>query len=134
MPTIRHVPKGLCRACLQRLPPGKALYHPECRPVNKYRARDQGSVGGSRILSKKEQRRHSELLLMERNGSIKKLRTQVRFPLCVNGIPVANYTADFVYVQEGHLVVEDAKGFRTPYYRLKARLFAAVMEFAISEV
>ena len=33
------------------------------------------------------------------------------------------YTADFKYVEHGHLVVEDVKGVRTQVFRVKAKLF-----------
>ena len=78
--------------------------------------------------------RHSHLSLLEKGGKIEDLRRQVRYPLSVNGVLVCVYVADFVYRENGKEVVEDVKGFRTKEYRLKAKLFAAVMGFAIEEV
>ena len=39
-----------------------------------------------------------------------------------------------VYCQDGKKIVEDVKGYRTKEYKLKAKLFAAVMGFSIVEV
>lgn len=86
-------------------------------------------VNGIRFDSKREANRWAELRLMERAGKIQKLKRQVRYLLipsqyrdgkCVER--EASYIADFVYIKDGHLVVEDCKGFRTPEYRLKRKL------------
>lgn len=66
-------------------------------------------------------------------GAISGLRLQVRFPLRVNGVTVANYLADFVYVRDGRRVVEDVKGMRTAVYKLKCRLMQAVHGIEILE-
>ncbi len=82
--------------------------------------------------SRKEYYRLCQLQLMQRNGLIVDLREQVRYEL----IPAqrdeqgkliehaCDYIADFVYTdaQSGQMVVEDAKGFRTPEYRIKRKL------------
>lgn len=91
-------------------------------------------IDGIRFASRREGRRYSELKLLERAGQIKDLKLQVPFPLDVNGKPVTRYVADFTYTEGGELVVEDAKGFRTDVYRLKANLFAALKGFEIREV
>ena len=80
--------------------------------------------------SKKEATRCNELMLLEKSGKIKNLRQQVRFEL----IPPAKYTgmpneracvyiADFVYTQGDVIFVEDTKGFKTPEYIIKRKLF-----------
>lgn len=61
------------------------------------------------------------------------MQRQVRFPLEVNGVLVCHYVADFVYVEAGRRVVEDAKGFRTPIYKLKRRLMLALHNVEIRE-
>lgn len=62
-------------------------------------------------------------------GEITDLRLQVRFVL-VDGFrhegkkeSAVHYIADFVYVENGLTVVVDVKGFATPVYRLKRKLF-----------
>ena len=86
-------------------------------------------VNGTRFDSKREANRWAELRLLERAGKIEKLKRQVKYLLipsqyrdgkCIER--EASYIADFVYVKDGHLVVEDCKGFRTPEYKLKRKL------------
>jgi hypothetical protein len=65
--------------------------------------------------SKAEARRWAELLLRERAGLISRLERQVRFPLdafrvCGPPQTVGHYVADFVYVEDGKQIIEDAKG------------------------
>ena len=60
---------------------------------------------------------------------IKDLQLQVKFELQPafekNGIKyrAINYIADFTYMQDGKLIVEDTKGYRTKEYQLKKKLF-----------
>ena len=62
---------------------------------------------------------------MEKAKAIQDLKCQVAFPL----LPKSRwgreirYIADFTYYEDGRLVVEDTKGFRTDVYKLKKRLF-----------
>ena len=100
-------------------------------------------VDGISFASKKEARRYSELRLLERAGKIECLRLQPRYPLVVANKLVCTYVADFAYHllekdEDGwkvySLIVEDAKGMKTPVYKLKAKLFEACMGFAITEV
>lgn len=51
----------------------------------------------------------------------------------VNGIKVCEYEDDFSYKENGVLVVEDAKGMRTPLYRLKKKLMRAALGIEIKE-
>lgn len=74
---------------------------------------------------------------MEAAGEISGLRRQVRIPLVVNGVRVATYVADAVYVRTGKRVVEDVKSpvtRRLPVYRLKKRLLSAIYGIDINEV
>ena len=83
--------------------------------------------------SKKESLRAADLRLQEKLGLIHDLQEQVKFELIpaqyeiVNGKRkcverACNYIADFVYIKDGELVVEDAKGFRTKDYIIKRKL------------
>lgn len=98
-------------------------------------------IDGQVFDSKKEARRYAELRLMERAGEISGLQTQVPFVLIPaqkdeKGIVIeraASYVADFVYNQNGKLVVEDAKGYRTDVYRLKKKLMLKVHGIRIYE-
>ena len=99
-------------------------------------------VDGIRFPSMKQARRYEELKLLERAGKIVDLEIERPYPLVVNGQKVCRYVADFVYaevVKEGprevtyRPVVEDTKGFRTPVYRLKAKLMLALHGISIKE-
>jgi len=80
-------------------------------------------VDGIRFASKREAKRYSELLLLLRAGNIVELELQPKFPCVVNGEKVCDYIADFAYLgPDGVRVVEDAKGVKTPVYRLKKKL------------
>lgn len=75
--------------------------------------------------SKREAKRHQELSLLEKAGKISELKRQVPFEFIVKGHKVCRYIADFTYVENGKPVVEDAKGFVTQVFRIKARLMQA---------
>ena len=87
--------------------------------------------------SKKEARRHRELLLLERAGKITNLERQVKFELIPkqDGESACTYVADFVYknVDTGERVVEDTKGFKTEVYRIKKKLMLWVHKIRIIE-
>lgn len=101
----------------------------------------------------KEKRRYCQLQLLERQGIISDLRLQVPFeliPPIYEDVEVqlktktkivkklvqraTTYVADFVYLQNGRVVVEDAKGFKTPEYKLKKKMMRAFRGIAIQEV
>ena len=80
--------------------------------------------------SKKEATRCNELMLLEKSGKIKNLRQQVRFELIPSmkyeDMPnerACVYIADFVYLKDDIMFVEDTKGFKTPEYIIKRKLF-----------
>jgi hypothetical protein len=93
-------------------------------------------VNGRRFASKKEAGRYCTLTLMEQAGEIRGLECQPRYPLVVNGVNIGLYVADFCYARAdtGEFVVEDAKGYRTPVYRLKAKLMLALYGHCVREV
>lgn len=77
-------------------------------------------VNGIQFDSKKEAKRYQELKLLEDAGEITKLERQVKFDLLPNqkdpnGKVVerkVQYIADFVYMKNGKVCVEDVKGYR----------------------
>lgn len=112
-------------------------------------------VNGIVYDSKKEYRRHVELSLLEKAGTITDLQRQVKFVL----IPAQHetferygkkgqrlkdgsrclekecaYIADFVYQENGKKVVEDTKGFKTKDYIIKRKLMLWVHGIKIKEV
>jgi Protein of unknown function (DUF1064) len=76
--------------------------------------------------SKREMRRHGELIVLERAGQIRNLRRQVRIeliPKCEHE-QAATWLADFVYEEapSWEEIWEDCKGARTKDYIIKRKL------------
>jgi len=93
------------------------------------------TVDGIKFDSRKEARRYRELTLLAAAGELRDLKLQVPFDIVVNGKKVCSYRADFTYTDKaGQFVVEDAKGFKTPEYRLKKKLLDACLGIEIREV
>lgn len=98
--------------------------------ANKYHNK-KVNINGVKFDSKLEATRYTELKLLERKGLIKDLVLQPSYEL----IPTfkknnktyrkASYVADFSYYDNelGKIIVEDTKGFKTPVYELKRKLF-----------
>ena len=112
-------------------------------------------VDGIVFHSKKEARRYRELLLLEKAGVISQLELQKSFELipaqhetferygktgkrlkdgnrCIE--KAVKYVADFTYIQDGKIVVEDTKGFKTKDYIIKRKLMLYVHGIRIKEV
>jgi hypothetical protein len=103
--------------------------------MNKYR-NIRTTVDGVEFASKKEAKRYGDLRLLERAGEIADLELQPKFPIVVNGVKVAKYIADFVYLdcKTGERVVEDVKGMLTREYRLKKKLVKALHGIDVKEI
>lgn len=97
--------------------------------------------------SRKEGRRYAELKMLERGGIIHDLQTQVPFILIPAQYAVVDgkkkciereckYIADFVYYENGELVVEDTKSeaTKTKDYIIKRKLLLYVHHLRIKEV
>ena len=107
--------------------------------------------------SRKEGRRYAELKVMQKAGIIHDLQLQVKFVLIPSqreestevyktgkrkGEPKAgklietecSYIADFVYYENGKMIVEDVKGFRTKEYVLKRKMMLYFHGIRIKEV
>ena len=102
--------------------------------------------------SKKEMQRFVELRYMEQAGLISDLQRQVKFVLIpaqrepdtvgkrggiIKGRLIEHecaYIADFTYRQDGELVIEDAKGMRTPEYIIKRKMMLYFHKIRIKEV
>jgi hypothetical protein len=87
-------------------------------------------VDGERFPSKHEAQRYEQLKLMRQAGEFPAIARQVRF-LLPGGV---EYVADFVLLYpSNHYVVEDAKGHRTPEYKLKRRMMKECLDLEIIE-
>lgn len=102
--------------------------------------------------SKKEMKRHIDLMELEKRGEITDLQRQVKFVL----IPAqrepdtlgkrggvrkgkliereCSYIADYIYKRNGETVVEDTKGFRTKDYVIKRKLMLFIHGIKIKEI
>lgn len=95
--------------------------------------------------SKKEYRRFCELKILESKNIISDLNTQVPYILCpkqegldFKGKTICirremKYIADFVYIENGNIIVEDSKGFKTEQYKRKKRLMERIYGIKIKE-
>ena len=103
--------------------------------MSKYGNRKVKAPDGQVFDSVKEYHRWGVLRLMERAGKISDLKRQVSYEL----IPkqtcerACSYIADFTYYQDGKLVVEDCKGYRTEGYKIKRKLMLWVHGIKIKE-
>ena len=86
-------------------------------------------VGSEKYRSKREMRRHQDLLLLQRAGEISDLKREVPFVLAAavrysgkRATPALRYLADFTYMRSGQFCVEDSKGVRTEGFRIKKHL------------
>ena len=107
--------------------------------MSKYRS-NKTYYNGIRFDSGKEADRYTELLILQKAGIISDLQRQVKFPLlpaqyagkkCI--FKAINYYADFTYIQDGKLVVEDVKGFKTKEYRMKEKMMYYFHHIRIKE-
>jgi len=120
---LRRVFDGYCPICK----------HPIAK-AHKYRAKAT-TIDGHAFPSRAEAGRYGELQLLEKAGAIRNLKCQPSFSLDVNGVHIANYRADFRYVdvRTGVAVIEDKKGLRTDVYRIKKRLMKACLGIDVQE-
>lgn len=106
--------------------------------ASKYHA-NKTVVDGIEFDSAKEGKRYAKLRTLEDAGKIHGLRLQVPFELVpsfeCDGVKYRGmkYVADFVYVRNGKVVVEDCKGFKTAEYKLKKKLMAYINHINIEE-
>lgn len=115
------------------------------------------TVDGITFDSIREAHRYQELKIMQQSGIIHDLRLQVKFVLIPTQREVSaevykkgknkgkpklgkvlenecSYIADFVYLENGILIVEDAKGVRTTDYIIKRKLMLYVHGIRVKEV
>lgn len=121
---------------------------------SKYKA-IKTTINGIEFDSRKEARRYQELLLLQRGKAISNLQLQIKFVLIPaqyeeverygkNGNKLkshrrlvekeVSYIADFVYEEDGKLIVEDTKGFKTKDYIIKRKLMLYEKGIKIREV
>lgn len=97
--------------------------------MNKYRNK-KIIIDGIKFDSIAEGRRYKELKLLQQGNYITELKLQPKFELQAKytnnkneHIRAITYKADFSYIENGKLVVEDVKGMETKEFKLKKKLF-----------
>lgn len=104
-----------------------------------------GNVKTSGYDSKKEAKRGAQLELLQRAGKITNLTKQVKFELipsqwmfdksgkkkCIER--AVYYKADFQYIENGKIIVEDVKGLKLPEYIIKRKLMLYIHGIIIKE-
>ena len=120
--------------------------------MSKYHSK-KVTIDGITFDSKKEANRWCELRLLERAGQIQHLERQKVFELIPTQREIlpeldrygnhkigrvierpCKYIADFVYYENGKMVVEDTKGMRTSDYIMKRKLMLYHLGIRIREV
>lgn len=93
------------------------------------------TVKGITFDSKKEAERYTLLCNMLGMGLISDLKLQPEWELIPRqgGFRPTKYVADFSYIKDGKLVVEDVKGVKTPEYRIKQKLMMWVHRIKVIE-
>lgn len=110
---------------------------------NKFRAR-RHKYDDKVFASGRELRRYKELLLLQQTGEISELETQPRYTIIPKMLKpngkverAAVYTADFRYIENGAVVVEDVKSAVTAKladYVLRRKLMLYVHGIEVREV
>ena len=114
-----------------------------CKPLRTPSARRskfnavKTTVDGIMFHSRREAVHYGGLKNLEKAGEITHLELQPVYPLIVNGVLIGRYVGDFrFYRPDGELVLLDVKSepTKTPSYRLKKKLVAALYGITITEV
>jgi hypothetical protein len=83
---------------------------------------------GIKFDSKYEQKRYIDLKILENAGVITNLERQFKIQLQPafkhkgKTIQAIHYIADFIYEENGVIIIEDAKGFETEVFKIKAKM------------
>ena len=120
---------------------------------NKYHNQKTKTSDGIEHASLKEANRWVELNLLQKAGKITDLKRQVKYILIPAqyersdkldkyGVPKrgellereCSYIADFVYRENGRVIVEDTKGLKTKEYIIKRKILLAHYGIRIREV
>ena len=113
----------------QRRYRNKLVIHEEQpKPELKYH-NQKVEIDGICFDSKREARRYVYLKHLQEGGLISDLTLQPEFELIPKHkhdgqtVRATKYRADFQYVQDGKIVIEDVKGFANAEFKLKKKLF-----------
>ncbi len=90
-------------------------------------------LDGFKFDSIREGNRYLMLRTLECVGEIRNLELQPRYDFTLNGVKMGFYKADFRYIENGVLIIEDVKGMKTPVYNLKKKMMKAFHNIEILE-
>jgi len=108
------------------------------KPYNKY-GNKKVEVDGFKFDSKKEATYYGQLKLLLKSGEIMGFDRQVKMPITVNGLHIANYVLDFkVIYADGSIKyvdvkakTKDGKWIKTSVFSLKKKLIEAIYNIKI---
>lgn len=110
-------------------------------PRSKYGVRQDAAGKAARtyngvLFDSKAEAAHCMMLdILVKAGKIHSYERQVNVPLEVNGVKVATIRPDFrLRYPDGRTVLQDVKGFLTPEWKLKHKLFKAIHGYEIELV
>ena len=91
--------------------------------MNKYRNK-KIVIDGIKFDSIAEGRRYKELKILEKGNYITDLKLQPKFDNAKGEhVRAITYKADFSYIENGKIIVEDVKGVITKEFAIKKKLF-----------
>lgn len=97
---------------------------------HKFRAK-QTTIDDIKFASKKEARRYTELVNLQKSGEVLFFLRQTPFHL-PGGV---KYVCDFtIFWQNGEVTFEDVKGFKTETYKMKKKLVESLYPIEIKEI
>jgi hypothetical protein len=91
-----------------------------------YKSAKKSEYQGSIYDSKFEAQVAFDLDMMQKAGDIIKWERQQTIPLIINGYKVCDYIIDFIAYRDGETEYIEAKGYPTPVWKLKWKLFEAL--------
>ena len=94
--------------------------------IGKYNAKGR-RIDDIWFASKAEGDRYEQLKEMVKQGIIRELELQKKFPVRINNVLICNYLCDFYYMdRQGNPIIEDVKGMQTDVYKLKKKMMKAM--------
>lgn len=91
---------------------------------NKYKAK-KTTIDGIVFDSMAEGHRYEGLKYLQQGGEISDLELQPKFVFAIGHKKMFTYRADFQYMENGELIIEDVKGMTTPVFNLKKKIIEA---------
>ena len=102
---------------------------------SKYRAKRTQNNDGTFSDSRKEAVLDAEFMSMVKNKGVLSVVRKERFAFILNDIKICSYECDWaVYYRDGRKEVFDAKGVKTPVYKIKKKMMKAFFNIDIQEV